>query len=423
MKKTLFYATNEIPANMVIITNDNLKPGQHTIIHLPGVGQRKRGNFANWQAALASLANNAYVAPIYKDVDAKEFNVIILCPEYDYTLAEIRGAFLYSRDVLKSKYESVLNHSLGGFAFSKQVTAEIAEMTDGCCWIAPGYGYSKDSLNLLSKAGFANWFITSNLDTQTAGDLGWVSENWDKLIGDAGGVSFLTLYDDTSITNEHSIFMAVMQNPAMWKAHGDTPVPMMTPTDWLLSNAYGLPVVPPDGKFSPVVPKNLPPVVDVPPVIEPGPPSNQVRRLVVSPDPSRNSQAYTLIYSDVDQNIVRAPEGERNRGVSVWLRKGLTNADVRLTADYQDKGGNSTAVPIWEDGIKYVVISPDPSRNSQAVQLFFWDSRPAKLIQAPVELRNRGVDIFFKEGLTDKDIRISADYQKAGNIPIPFIKK
>jgi hypothetical protein len=273
-----------------------------------------------------------------------KFNVMAIATYSQYTKEEILATRKFAFEKMGSKYFSTIVHSQGGYNQWGVMDEVLARVIDGSVWVAPGPGYNPKAAKFIADEKFSNWFLTSNLDTKTAGDLGQVTENWHKAILDAGGVSFMTLYRKTTVANEHSIFGGAISNPGQWEADGTTP--KMSIFEFLLSNAQGYPVVAPDGVFKrvseaipspvPQEPTTPPPAEEKPPIEpetpvdptpempddeeapEPQPDSVFLKGAWANPDKQRGGDMVALFWSDGEKEQIRAEYGEQI--VSVYSR-------------------------------------------------------------------------------------------------------
>jgi hypothetical protein len=353
MEKIYHIADVDYNANLLSVEIDG---SEGTVIVLSGIGETVKTFSANWAKMKENigkvLANpirstmeaidNYMVKPMQAKAEERKLNIVAVCTYHQYTAAEMDAAEKYARQKLGSKYVWYIVHSQGGCGYGIAMNEARAASSDANVWIAPGNCYTTAGLAALGKSKTPNWFITSNLDTQVAGDLGQTTENMHKQILANGGVSFMTLYDDTSVGNEHSIWLDVINNPAKWPAQGNAAKPTLDIIDWLMSNAKGKQITAPDGVFNPVANEETPappvvvvdPVPEVPPVVI-TPPANKIEILFVlqnysDREQSRHTSVHIHWADDTVQHVDDIiPAGYRNAGTWENKKMGTYTLDIK----------------------------------------------------------------------------------------------
>jgi hypothetical protein len=308
MEKIYHIADVDYNANLLSVEIDG---SEGTVIVLSGIGETVKTFSANWAKMKENigkvLANpirstmeaidNYMVKPMQAKAEERKLNIVAVCTYHQYTAAEMDAAEKYARQKLGSKYVWYIVHSQGGCGYGIAMNEARAASSDANVWIAPGNCYTTAGLAALGKSKTPNWFITSNLDTQVAGDLGQTTENMHKQILANGGVSF---------------------------------------------NAKGKQITAPDGVFNPVANEETPappvvvvdPVPEVPPVVI-TPPANKIEILFVlqnysDREQSRHTSVHIHWADDTVQHVDDIiPAGYRNAGTWENKKMGTYTLDIK----------------------------------------------------------------------------------------------
>lgn len=349
MEKIFYNADTKYTGNLVIIKNGI---GLPTIVLLPGIGESlyKSGvqQFGSVKLQLEAI-DRRILSYMYADAEKKGYNIVAVGANSSYTKAEILGGLKYAKEELQSPLIGVLPHSNGGYGLFNNLTEEMAGMIDGIVSVAMGPSRNTTTDDIIAKFKIACWFIVSDLDTQVNGNLGDVTEKWHADIIAAGGISWLTLYPDTTITNEHSILASVWQNPAMWPAKGTTP--KMSISDFLLSNKQGKQVVAPDAavknwvetKPEPAPLPEQPQAEPVPAEPQPAPIKITIDQVVLNSAKFRfpgttgevTNNTAEIFWSDKTMEVFKAPPGFRCSGVIDNRKTGTVTLDIRDINNYK----------------------------------------------------------------------------------------
>lgn len=345
MTKTYHISDANYRANLVAV---GVADATHTILVLAGIGETIK-NYTDAQAKLGitwpdpvrktmTILDARVVSKMEKKAEELKFNIVAVCTHSQYSKAEMLAAKKYAVDNWQTETFSVLAHSQGGYNLNGVMDDELANAIDGIVWVAPGPSNNSKLGPSLAGAKVASWFITSDLDKITAGDLGQVTENMHNGIIKAGGTSYLTLYDKTGVYNEHSILDYVLADPAKWPAQGNAASPKMSVYEFLLSNKKGQEPVAPTKPYKPVEePVEEPPVVEPPIVIPPVPPKVEkalINALMVRM-PGINDRIPTSVLNAGKE--YKAADGQRCSGIMIeWTPEGnIYVMDIRDKDNYK----------------------------------------------------------------------------------------
>lgn len=363
MEKILHYADANIAGNLLII---KIGEGLPTQLVYPGIGESKAiwkdgkrfEQFPSVKEQLEAIFRRVIDAnKMTEDAQSRGYNIVALGADMSYTKAEILGSLKYAKNILKSNHISLLDHSNGGYGWFTNIDEESAGYVDAVVSVSMGPARNAKAAEIIARLKIPNWFIVSNLDTKVNGDLGQVTENWHNSIINAGGVSYLTIYDKTESTNEHSILNYVWLNPARWAAKGNAPTPKMKISEFLLSNNKQKNVSPEEVYKAPAteIPVPEPPIEEPPVVVDPVPqvpppvvipPANKIEILYVLQNAMsikslegtwENNTNITVHYADGSAEKVKIPEGYRNAGTWEDKKRGTYTLDI-IKVGSKEKG-------------------------------------------------------------------------------------
>lgn len=351
--------TNSIPYWVGETKNKNFAEGQPAIIFLPGIGERVAGD--NYQLAMttpqgtdaATQKVNRWIAGYFPaGADAYTYNIVTVAPLWEYEFDEIVYAARHAREVLKASKVIVVANSLGMFGFSREVakSMEILDLVDGVISFVMGPGETTNTAPNIAKSGIPVWFYTAENDT-VSGTSPNATINLHNNILKFGGNSWLTAIrkDQFDAKTSHQIIGYVVpawgtagtktvgvntplltaENPLGRTIANTVAKPLQSVHTWILAASKENPISP----ASPLSPPTTTTSTTTSTTTTKAPMQKKLKRYVVSPDGKAYGLQVQLFYQGADgsqsDEIIKAPEGDRIRGVDVNLDT------LALTIDYE----------------------------------------------------------------------------------------